>query len=178
MTPHALFVCRSSPYWELLGADRCWDIKRDATGYDGEAPVIAHPPCRGWGRYRHLAKTRPGETDLAWFSLELVRRVGGVLEHPRSSSFWRRSGITLNGQLDIWGGFGMVVRQCDFGHRAEKTTGLYFVRPVRIPPLPPARPWSVPVEKMGRQERERTPVELASWLVAAFTVCSAPLPPS
>lgn len=151
----ALFVCRSSPYW-ALGLD-CYDFERDARTYRGSGRVICHPPCRAWGRYAHRAKAGDGERDLALFALDLVRRNGGVLEHPASSRLWRH---LLPGETSF------VVRQADFGHRAEKLTRLFYARMPRVPllPEPVAGPF-VPVEHMGRQERERTPPTLARWLV-------------
>ena len=153
--PAALFVCSGSPYWRL-GLD-CFDLARDAQTYRGDGRVICHPPCRSWGRYAHKANARPGEKDLALWALELVRRNGGVLEHPASSGLWAhlRPGETS-----------LLIRQSDFGHRAEKRTRLFYAKMPRVPLLPDPRP--VPtrtVEELCRQERERTPPELAQWLV-------------
>jgi len=78
-----LFTQHNSIY-EKLQAD-CWDIVRDARNYRGENPVVAHPPCRAWGQLSHMAKPRPDEKELAFFAIEQVRRVGGVLEHPAAS---------------------------------------------------------------------------------------------
>lgn len=167
--PVALFVCRTSPYWGLLGDDRCYDIERDARTYAGPDPAICHPPCRAWGRYKSVAKARADESELAFFSLDIVRRFGGVIEHPASSSFWKAAGIVPGGLPDPWGGWAMNIRQGDFGHRAEKLTTLYFVGVPRWPDLPP--PVQVPwhsIERMGRPERERTPTRLATWLVRLF----------
>ncbi|QXP08682.1 MAG: hypothetical protein [Arizlama microvirus] len=168
MTPAALFVCKASPYWSLLGPHLCWDADRDARTFAGDMPVITHPPCRGWGRFRHLAKVRPGERELAFLALDLVRRNGGVLEHPLSSQFWRAAGIHPDGLPDPWGGWAMPIQQCDFGHRAEKATVLYFVGVDRWPKMPPPRSAVTTVENLCRQERERTPPDLARWLVSLF----------
>lgn len=156
----ALFVCRTSPYW-AMGLD-CYDLARDAATFEGCGRVIAHPPCRAWGRYHHRAKPRVGEKDLALWALDLVRRNGGVVEHPAASGLWR---YLQAGDRTV------TIRQCDFGHRAEKRTRLFYARLPPPPPLPGRRagPY-VPVEHMGRQERERTPLALAQWLV---TWCQA-----
>ncbi|WP_080675556.1 hypothetical protein [Rhodobacter capsulatus] len=151
----ALFICASSPYL-ALGVD-CYDVVRDARTYSGSGKVIAHPPCRSWGRYKAVAKPRPGERELALWALDLVRRNGGVLEHPASSGLWRylQPGETT-----------LLIRQADFGHRAEKLTRLFYARMPRVPLLPDRSTGPfVPVENMCRQERERTPRLLAEWLV-------------
>lgn len=150
----ALFVCKSSPYWDLVD---CYDYERNALTFAGSGRVICHPPCRAWGRYKAVAKATPEEKQLALFALELVRANGGVLEHPVSSGLWKhlRPGETS-----------LVIRQADFGHRAEKLTRLFYAKMPRVPLLPePAVPPFVPVENMGRAERERTPPNLAKWLV-------------
>ena len=93
------------PYWSLLGPENCWDSERDARTYPGGRPVVAHPPCRAWGRLRHLAKPRHDERELAFHALDVVRSEGGVLEHPRASSFWKRGCPSLAGRSDglVWG---------------------------------------------------------------------------
>lgn len=153
--PVALFVCRGSPYWGL-GLD-CYDLARDARTYKGSELVIAHPPCRSWGRYKHVARPRDGEKQLALWAMDLVRKNGGVLEHPASSSLWSH---LQPGDCTV------LIRQADFGHRAEKLTRLFFAGLGRMPPLPPANlgPF-VLVEHLCRQERERTPPALAQWLL-------------
>lgn len=151
----ALFVCRGSPYVQL-GLD-CYDLARDALTYSGSGPVIAHPPCRSWGRYKSVAKPRAGEKHLALWAMELVRRNGGILEHPASSSLWSH---LQPGDLTV------LIRQADFGHRAEKMTRLLVCGLGRMPPLPPVNPGPyVSVEHLCRQERERTPLLFAQWLL-------------
>ena len=157
MKPVALFTCAGTPY-RGLGLD-CYDIARDARSFLGVGPVIAHPPCRAWGRYKAWAKPRPDEKGLALWALDLVRRNGGVLEHPLSSSLWAHLSPLERSRS-------LVIRQCDFGHRAEKETLLFWARLGPSPALPPSYDGPlVPVENMGRQERERTPPELARFLV-------------
>ena len=173
MTVAALFVRRDSPYKLLAGVDP-YDADRDATTYNGPWPVVAHPPCRAWGRLAHFAKPRPGERDLGHFALDAVRRWGGVLEHPEASALWAEAGLLAPLTYDWFGGFTVVVDQSAWGHRARKRTWLYFCgcEPLSIPP---ARPALTTVERMSRAERERTPPELASWLVqcaSSARVCS------
>lgn len=161
----ALFVRRTSIYRDL-GAD-CWDIDRDARGYAGALPVVAHPPCRAWGQLSAMAKPRADERDLALFAIDTVRRVGGVVEHPSRSKLW--STVGASHVRDQFGGYVVHVLQSWFGHRAQKSTGLYIVGvdPADLPSIPfalgtpPGR-----IELMGRPERERTPPALATWLLA------------
>ncbi|MWL55341.1 hypothetical protein GQL84_23735, partial [Escherichia coli] len=56
-----------------------FDIERDARTFAGGMPVVAHPPCRAWGRLRKFAKPRPDEKALALFAVAQVRAFGGVL---------------------------------------------------------------------------------------------------
>jgi len=167
MTVAVLFARRTSVYKSIPGVD-VWDEARDARLYCGDSPVVCHPPCRGWGRLRHLAKVAAHELDLARFAVSEVRRVGGVLEHPASSRLWADMGLPAPGASDACGGWTFVVDQGWYGHRAPKRTWLYLVG-VSARDLP-AVPFDLGmpagrVERMGRSERERTPVELATWLV-------------
>ncbi|WP_204355249.1 hypothetical protein [Roseovarius amoyensis] len=135
--------------------------------FDGGMPVVAHPPCRMWGRYHYKALGSEREKELARLAVVHVRRWGGVLEHPSGSKLWADVGLPRPGAPpDVFGGRTLSVRQCDWGHRAIKSTWLYVCAPY-LPPRPVAATGPfVPVEHMGRQERERTPPKFAEWLVA------------
>lgn len=169
-----LFARSNSIYKTIPGLD-VYDIERDARTYTGDAPVIAHPPCRGWGRLRHLAKVRPDERDLAIFAVDQVRRVGGVLEHPWASSLWTAADLPRPGRVDQFGGFTFGVLQGDFGHSAPKATWLYIcgITP-RMLPVPSFELGEKlgRVELMGKAAREGTPPRFANWLVELATRCS------
>lgn len=83
-TVAVLFARADSVYKTLPGTD-VWDAARDARNWPGGVPVVAHPPCRAWGRLAHMAKPKPDEKDLARWAVAQVRRFGGVLEHPAAS---------------------------------------------------------------------------------------------
>lgn len=171
--PVVLFGRKKSIY-HILGLD-VFDKQRDARTYNGNAPVIAHPPCRGWGRFRHLSKHAPDELELAYFAASAVRRCGGVLEHPAHSSLWPAAGLPLPGEFDDFGGFTFPILQSWFGHKAPKPTWLYFVglSPVDLP----AYPFSLGIpsgriEFMSAASRECTPLPLAKWLISALAQVS------
>jgi hypothetical protein len=182
-----LFARADSNYKALPGCD-VYDLARDATTYQGDMPVVAHPPCRAWGRFRAMAKPRPGEADLAFFAVDCVRRFGGVLEHPVASRLWAAAELPLPGQRDLYGGFTLPVLQSAFGHRADKPTLLYIVgiEPADVPaiPLRLGRASHVIAQMRTRKdgtrlrkgepgwrpevtkaEREHTPPAMATWLV-------------
>jgi hypothetical protein len=185
-TVAALFVRADSIYKQMPGVD-AWDIERDAMEYRGPHPVVVHPPCTRWSmingvvlsRYPHKA------AEFAWgndggtfaFALAQVRRLGGVLEHPACSRAFGHYGLPSVGRgPDRFGGWTFEIRQCDFGHRAQKRTWLHVVgvEPDDIPALPPrgeatalvvSMPECRKVEVMGKAEREHTPPAMAEWLV-------------
>ena len=178
-----LFAREDSVYKTFQDCD-VWDIERDARNYSGNCPIIAHPPCRAWGRLRHMAKPRPDEKELAIFAVEIIRKNGGILEHPAGSTLWPRMNLPAPGASDCFGGFTFPVDQNWFGHRARKRTLLYIVgtTAANLPTLPfsiaPAtHVIGTSLEKKDgsgdvlkptctHAERERTPIAFAEWLIA------------
>lgn len=194
-TVAVLFARSDSVYKTLPGCD-VYDIERDARTWPGGAPVVAHPPCRAWGRLRAFAKPRHDEKDLARWAVAQVRRWGGVLEHPESSTLWadQRLPRHLN-ERDGHGGWTMPIHQWWFGHRAQKRTWLYIVgvNPWEVPDYPlrlgqsdcrirldKRRPDGTHIRKgdpdyqpiLGDAEREHTPPDLAVWLVELARRCA------
>ena len=186
-----LFARADSVYKTIAGCD-VWDAERDARTWPGGCPVVAHPPCRAWGRLRGLARPRPDEKALAIFAIAQVRRFGGVLEHPIASSLWKVADLPEPGRVDEFGGYTLPIHQFWFGHRAEKRTWLYVVGcpPDRVPKIPVRAGLpthvvctSVRTKKSGdprwrpamhTAEREHTPPELARWLVELAGLCKCP----
>jgi hypothetical protein len=140
----ALYVETDGCYFGLDGVDP-WDAERDARGYPGPHPVVAHPPCKRWGRYwsggpsarvrRHLGD------DLGCFASALwaVRTFGGVLEHPEASKAWEYFGLKTPPRSGSWvwadalGAWTCCVEQGHYGHKARKATWLYY-RGAELPP--------------------------------------------
>lgn len=134
----ALYVQPDGCYVNLPYIDS-WPESRDARLYDGNLPVIAHPPCQRWGAlaYVNYARwggehNRPGNDGGCFASaLANVRRCGGVLEHPAKSRAWDAFGLTkpagIGWQQTADGGWVCEVWQSACGHRANKATWLYYV---------------------------------------------------
>lgn len=180
-----LFARADSIYKSLSGCD-VYDIDRDARTFDGGAPVVAHPPCRSWGRLRQFAKPRPDEKLLALWAVDQVRAFGGVLEHPASSLLWQEKPLPEPGQVDAWGGWTLVVSQWWWGHKADKLTRLYIcgAKGNQLPPIPyrmgeashviassKARQKRRYRPEVTKREREATPQALAVWLVEVARIC-------
>lgn len=179
----ALYVDPKGPYPKLVS--EWYDAARDARTYEGSKPVIAHPPCGAWGMMKHLSNAmgKEQEPTFALHAIEVVRRNGGVLEHPRGSALFEHEGLPLPGNLpDAYGGVTYEVCQCDWGHPARKRTWLYVVRvaPEMFPEAPePREPthWAsgsrtaprgaVPpgIKVCSVRQRRRTPEAFARWLI-------------
>jgi len=143
----AVLFARADSNYKLIPGCDVWDRERDARNWPGGAPVIAHPPCRAWGRLRQFAKPRDGEKELAPLAVAHVRHWGGVLEHPASSSLWAHCALPRPSA------------------------------PVELPPMPnrPGKATHCIKSKklpcVTRAEREHTPPELARWLCILAARC-------
>lgn len=180
-----LFVREDSVY-KTLGVD-CWDIHRDARTWPGGNPIVAHPPCRAWGQLSHMAKPRPDEKELAIFAIQMIRKYGGVLEHPRASKLWPHLNLPKGDKTDEFGGFTLCVNQSWWGHKAQKKTLLYVCGVGRkdIPPMPirfDRIDFTVTSSirkstgrrlkgRLGTKDNEGTPCEFAKWLVELASKC-------
>lgn len=123
----AVLFARTDSIYKTLDCE-VWDAQRDALNWKGGAPLVAHPPCRSWGRLRKFAKPLPGEKDLARWAVSQVRTFCGVLEHPAWSTLWLDQGLPSPGDgVDSYGGWTLPVSQKWWGHKAEKLTWLYIV---------------------------------------------------
>lgn len=178
-----LFARQDSTYKTLPGVD-VYDIDRDARTFQGGMPVVAHPPCRAWGRLRAFANPRPDEMNLARLAVALVREFGGVLEHPAGSTLWAAQMLPLPaGARDQYGGWTFAAPQMWWGHKAEKATWFYIVgvAPADMPPVPLVLGDATHVVQSRKRqdyrphitkaEREHTPPELAAWLVEVARRC-------
>jgi len=176
----AVLFARSDSVYKSLPFCDVYDIDRDARRFDGLEPVIAHPPCRGWGRLRTFSSHTPEELDLARLAVSKVRLNGGVLEHPYGSALWEDQRLPQPGHVDQYGGFTLPLFQNWFGHRAAKATLLYIVgvAPGNVPSIPftIAKPShvcgafsgnseEVRRPEISKAEREQTPVAFAVWLL-------------
>ena len=189
MTVAILFARTDSNYKAMPDCD-VWDAERDARKWPGGCPVVAHPPCRAWGRLKHMANPRPDEKNLARLAVALVREFGGVLEHPARSDLWAAQKLPPPGERDQYGGWTLPISQYWWGHRAEKKTWLYIVgcEPRDVPQMPlvlgdapmvvgngttnhPQRGTPGWRPQIPHAEREHTPPALAAWLVALAAKC-------
>lgn len=167
----ALFVQPDGCYANLEGVD-LWPESRDARGYAGPLPVVAHPPCQLWGSLAAVnfarwggEHNRPG-ADAGCFdaAVEAVRLWGGVLEHPAQTKAFAAHGLPLPAgpgwQKVIDGGYVCEVWQSAYGHRANKATWLYYFG--AMPPF--ELDWSRPVgthqvghpDKRGKEANKPT----------------------
>ena len=158
-----LFADKNSVYKTLPGFD-VYDMDRDALTYPGGQRIIAHPPCHEYSRAK-LKRTRRPEPFFA-FTLDAVRRDGGVIEHPSGSAAFMQHGLGSPGYRDGWqnllcGGWVTTVWQSAYGHPACKPTWLYLYG-VEPTPLNWRRPNPGQVmDNLSKNRRIQTPVRFA-----------------
>lgn len=167
----ALFVEADGPYLEVPWVD-LWSFERDARGYPGPLPVVAHPPCNLWGAFAAVNYARwggehnhPGNDGGCFSSaLSSVRKYGGVLEHPAKTKAWKAHGLVKPVGIgwqpcDI--GWVCEVWQSAYGHKANKATWLYCVsrnRPFRLREDRPAGTHQIGYEDSKRRGRNKPTV--------------------
>lgn len=121
-----LCASRNSIYKTLEDVD-VYDIDRDARGFVGGCPVVAHPPCRAWSAFcAHQAKPAQGEKDLGMWCCEMLKQCGGVLEQPAHSRLFKAGGLPRpkDGRVgDLWS---IYVEQAWWGFPFKKGTWLCF----------------------------------------------------
>lgn len=174
----SVLFARSDSVYKSFGFCDVWDKERNALLYSGVSPVVAHPPCRAWGRLRYFARPVPGEKEMAFFAVDQVRRCGGVLEHPVASKLWEEYGLPRPGQgFDECGGYSIQVNQFWWGHKAEKATWLYIVGvdkgKLEPAPLVFSKPeyvvsttrGAIKKPEISKAEREHTPLDFAKFLI-------------
>lgn len=140
MTVAALYVATRGCYYDLEGVEPWGLPDRDARLYAGPWPVVAHPPCKRWGRYwfggpsAKVRRVKGDDGGCFAAALASVRSWGGVLEHPEASAAWAEHGIMTPPRGGGWISAGMddpgwtcCVEQGHYGHRARKATWLYAV---------------------------------------------------
>lgn len=132
----ALFVETRGIYAFDPGID-VWGIERDARLYNGPRPVVAHPPCKRWGKFWHGSTRKPHQYKLGAdggcfaAALTAVRNYGGVLEHPADSHAWEYFGLQRPKRgkgwisADRYGGWTCYLEQGHYGHFSRKPTWLY-----------------------------------------------------
>tara|TARA_R100000353_G_scaffold172615_1_gene137972 strand:+ start:379 stop:969 length:591 start_codon:yes stop_codon:yes gene_type:complete len=185
MKKYTALFCRKDSDYKLRKAWDVYDVRRDAFTFDKNVPVVCHPPCRFWGKMSHLAgrsdkmtiEEVEREKSMAPWSLDKVRKLGGVVEHPSSSKLFKDLSV---GVVDSYGGFIIEIDQYDFGHVAHKDTKLYIagLDYKDLPPLPP-KDNSIHYDEKGQRrsiagnvpgtirctqkQREYTPGGLIDW---------------
>lgn len=144
MTVAALFIDPRGHYPGMPDVE-CWDEAKDARGYEGPHPVVAHPPCQLWVNMAAVNWKRYGRQPPAWYpegsdgglfrtALRCVAKFGGVLEHPADTHAWSSHGIRKphgvgweqDGNAiagDVWV---CEVWQSAYGHLARKRTWLLY----------------------------------------------------
>ena len=174
--PISVLYVREDTKYKNYNVD-CWDVKRNAFNYTGSNVIIAHPPCRAFSKLKAFSKHPPVEKEFAYRSIDLIRKNGGILEHPRHSSLWKEKELPKPGLKDAFGGFTICVNQSWFGHKAEKNTFLYIcgIELCNLPLIPlsfdaithvvSSSKKATGKKELSKNDRERTPVKFIDWLI-------------
>lgn len=174
----ALYVDPKGLYGDMC--EEVFDIERDAKTYESSSakglPIVAHPPCGPWGKLKGFCREQDPSTGP--HAVDLVRRYGGVLEHPVGSTLFDHCGIPVgewdnpDRPLDAFGGYTLRIRQFDFGHRGAKDTVFYIVGCADLPVLLDREDdVQIKVQNMSRLERRLTPDLMARWLCRVAASC-------
>lgn len=163
-----LFVHSRSNYKKIPFFD-CYDEVRNAMTYTGSRPVIAHPPCRLWSRLRTFSNAPASEKILAVWATQVVRKFGGIVEHPYDSQLWKYIDCPGVGEFDKFGGTSFVFDQFDFGYYTRKRTRIYIVGLNSLSELPRLNLRFIPVsrkfENLSPKQRSETTPELCLWFL-------------
>lgn len=179
-----MFVDPRGVYATLPGVDP-WGPEREARDYPGPYPVVAHPPCARWGWHARALSTEAAGYDGGRFyaAWSVVRRWGGILEHPASSLAWTEFGLQRPGGWGWTRGpvtragavWACAVDQGHYGHPAPKRSWLLLVTRTWADGPPPALRWE-PSGASGRvqgmadkRDREATPAPFARLLLGLAT---------
>lgn len=158
-----LFARKDSVYHTLPGVD-VYDVNRDAFTFYGSCPVIAHPPCGIWGKYKKVCKEdKEYAYECAALAVKWVVRNGGIIEQPLGSGLFRAFGLKPNYRVFM----------SDFGYPAKKTTLLYSTVKLTLPAL--HLPAKCAFERLAKKHRDVTPVEMAKWLIDSLTLLEGSL---
>ena len=185
----ALYVDAIRGPYRLIEGVECWSgiqsqlsliamaAERDAMQYDGPHPIVAHPPCGHWGRWRKRCKQPKSWATAGLVAFRQVRKFGGVLEHPAYSTLWDVVSAPKPGDFDEFGGWTLQVNQTSWGHPCKKPTWVYICGVGRedvpdVPPEVPATHCMVRLLRNGHElpelpksRRHLTPMAFAIWLV-------------
>ena len=183
MLPVSVLFTQKNTIYKQLNVD-CWDEVRDARNYKGDNAIIAHPPCRSWGRLSHFSKHPSDEPGLALYAISIIKKNGGVLEHPYGSRLFPTY-LPYPGNYDAYGGFTVSIDQFWFGHKAIKKSFIYICGTTlnKLPALPlrfdavehvvnsSSRHKYRNIKEISKNERSATPINLALWLIEVALLC-------
>lgn len=167
-----LCAARNSIYHDMDGVE-VFDIDRDARTFQGNTPIIGHPPCRAWSAfYAHQAKPAPGEKELGLWVCEKLKECGGVIEQPAYTRLFAAAGLPLPGEPTRDGVWSLAVWQWWWGFPTKKATWLAFAGVPRDAVVLPFRlhngqrdrsVWN----RQSKNQRSATCREFAEFLISA-----------